>query len=886
MTSLRSRFLSISHLTACQLGMLVLLGGVLLGGYRLNAQPDPSERTIDEDGVLTLEEFIIQERPPEEYGLGPQGRTAEGYFAGALRIEEIPRSVTLISQEAMRQYGLRDFSDLPDVGAGTARINYFGISGAPFLRGTNAGIYFNGMLRAFQLNEMPTSFGSLEELELVKGPAPAHLTPTLVGGFANFRPKQPYFRDSLTRVEFEVGAWQHYRGQVDQGQALVLFDRPAAYRVSVTGQLAGSYYDEVRNDFLSVYSSLKVRLTEDVTFFTGAEFYTFASGEVPGWNRPTQELIYDNRYVLGEPAELTSPAWGGTVVRTLTEFPYTLLVNPALHALAVPGDEARARIPADLRAHMIDLNDPAQRALLYALLPASEVPGFLLPDPSNPASVAAWQGLQAETAAALAEASQPAQDAFVYTPEYFAAGGEVLTVPLDGDSILSSDEDYADSRNALWFGDLIINRPDRVWTHQLFGEWVETEKLSTYGYAVETRQQVANWKLRVEEKQPPWRGALEYGAEVRFHEARTRQDFFAEPFSRRDLSRGTISPNSIVRAGPQRDSAGRNLWSPAIGANLRSQTYQGAVFATGSIEVGEHLTLHGNLRGEVFHWRTGLPSGIDRADAALQVSASRNGSDKVVGFAFQPVVHLSENLNLYAAVQLGTGVDPSTGGVIFDGGNFTSTELYELGLKGSFLNGRLFASVTAYAWDQARFNPRDARAEPIRGQGVEFEATWEVREGITLQGSFTALRTWLRADALGFGALPLTEEEWALRGGLLNAGGGRTVANNPELIYPGFPELSAGLLAVFELPYGFGISGGPRWQEAFWHNFDRTIRLPSALIWNANVFYRHGAWEVFLALENLSDEEYYASVDPVFAANTLVIQERPFRWRISVAYSF
>jgi len=110
-------------------------------------------------------------------------------------------------------------------------------------------------------------------MDVVKGPAPAHFGPGLVGGFVNLVPKSPYFDQTRGSLKLTAGADDFYNAQLDVGGPTLLFGRPAAYRVSVTGQLAGSYYHRIHHDYASLYAALKTAVAPDVTLFTGTEYF-------------------------------------------------------------------------------------------------------------------------------------------------------------------------------------------------------------------------------------------------------------------------------------------------------------------------------------------------------------------------------------------------------------------------------------------------------------------------------------------------------------------------------------------------------------------------------------------------------------------------------------
>lgn len=841
-----------------------------------------------EESLVELPEFAIAEgRLGRERGLSPVGLILDEPMGRGQTAFDVPRAITVLTAEAMERFDIRSFEDLERAGPGTARINYFGIAGAPILRGTKAGTYFNGMLRAYQRNEMPVSFGSLERLDIVRGAAPAHFTPTPVGGFVNFVPRSPFFDARRHAAEFVVGAWDEYRAHLDGGGPTELGAWPAAWRATATVQRAGTAYDRVRHDYVSAYGALNVRVAPGLLLATGAEFYDFRSNENAGWNRVTQDLIDRGRYIVGEPPDQASAAWGGTVPRPLLEFPTSALVNPALHALAVPGELARTRIPEALRARMIDLNDPVQVASLYALRAEAEVPPSLRPNPASPnyaAQLALFQQRRASAQAALDAIGASPQDAYVYTPSYFAAGGEVLTDPIGRRQVLADERDFADSRNGLFFLDLEnLRRADFTWKNQLMVEGLTTDKQSSYGYAFQTRQWLVADKFTFAAEWPALRSRALLGAEARATFATVRQDFAAEPFGRRDLTRSEIGANTLVLAGADRAPDGLNLWSFSAGANIRSQLTQGAAFAVVSTDWHERLATHVSLRGEGVAYRTRLPSGIDRATPAVAAAAEARDGRGFALVGLHPVWRAHRAVNVHGTWQRGTALDPAPGGAIYGSGNFSRAELEEVGVKFA-PDRRWFAAMAAYRWAQSNYNARDARAEPLRGRGVEAEFVWEPSERWSLMGAFTMQRKWLDAPALGFGTLARTPEQWALTAGVLTGAGNRTFPRNPDLIYSGFPERLGRVGAVARLGGGWSASLGTTWRAAYWLNFDRTLRLPEALLWDGGLTWERGAWLWRLQGENLTNERYFIGAAPGFSGNATVTPGPGIGVRATVRY--
>jgi len=830
----------------------------------------------DEEALFELEAFIVEESAQTQTEtLSPLSAEVDSLLGESLSPEAIPRGLSILPPELLATLQIESYEDLDKFGAGTQRINYFGLAGSAFIRGARAGTYFNGMLRAYQRNEMPMSFGSLESLEIIKGPVPAGFSPTLVGGAVNQIPKSPFFNREHGLFQVRIGSWDERHVELDYGAPLLLFgNKPAAYRISYTGHRADRFYENVPNDYDSLYASAKIKLSERHRLFVGGEYYNFRSSEIPGINRPTPELVANRRYVIGEPPRLTSPEWDGTVARPLLQFPQSLTVNPALFSLSVPGKRARAEIPQALRAQMLDLNDPAVVANLYSVLPANEVPPFAAEARVEAAAI--LDGLPKETT-----------DAYVYTPAYFAAGGEALTETLAREKVLADPEDKADAWDAIAFADLEsrLANGSRLRT-RLFAERMSTEKRSTYGFAFDSDQTVLNGRVEWLGNFPGADDPLTVGADLRFSRAETLQDFDAEPFSRRDLSRESISTNSVVRSGDYVGPDGLNYWSSFGNASQKSDLWQAAMYGGGHYNIGEAWKIHYGLRLEQAWWEVGLPGEVDRASESRRAARKESGRSELYQLHLNPTFEVLPGVFLYGALQLGKVLAPGDGGDISGEKNFPDAELFETGIKANLLDGKFYTALSVYHWDQASFSSLDAQARPLRAKGIEWETTAEVTPRLTLLAAFTAQRVHLRGDMLGFGALPQDEEGWALNAGVLNAAGGRSVPNNPDMIFAGMPELSGHLYAVFEVTEKWQVSGGPLWRDRYAHDMGRTIWIPESTVWSVQSRYDGGSWWLRLHVENLFDEEYWLGQDPVFSAGTLILQAPGRRVSVTAGLRF
>jgi iron complex outermembrane receptor protein len=807
----------------------LLIGSTLGLPFVLGAQSD--------DRLQELETFIARETALQaEDSLLPTVRQTNSVFGVNRDLIELPRAVTILTPEIMKQFGVQDFSDLQRVTAGAAAPNFYGVPGTPFMRGDFAGTFFNGMQRLYQRNEQPTSFGSLEAMDVVKGPAPANFGATQAGGYVNFIPKSPYFDMFRGSLQATVGSYDMYRIQMDIGGPQLIFDRPSAYRLSFTAQQADSYYNDVGNDFLSLYGAIKSQLSESLTLFTGAEFYKFRSNENAGWNRVTQDLVDNGNYIIGDVADQTSAAFFGFADR------------PSIPFIGAFGGESAT------------IGSTAFDGIVGG--------GIIAPNPTP-----GLEGLLGPNGE--------------YTAAYLNAGGQVATVRLRGNQVLSDPSDYANSESFLLFKDLVSTaNPDRTLKNQVLVDVLRARKLSSYGYAFFSDQFVFENKLTAMQTiEPGITIDLVYGASLRYAWAKQLQDFAIEPFSRRDISQPVISANSIVLTGPQRAAFGdtRNFWAQGGESNA----YTASIFLSGDAKITETFSIIAGIRGDVTKFDFSIPDEFERNANRGNTLVDTNKNYFTVNV--NPILRVTENVSVYGAVQIGTALNPTQGGVIQGKGNFAEAELYEVGAKFKAFDGKLFSSVAAYYFDKSAFDEINQVDFPIRGEGFEFESTWQVNDIVTLVGNFTAQRVYRRSMP-GFRFFATQEFFMPMvAGGLYALGGdadGLIARNNPDLVTPGNPEVVANLFAVVNLPSGFGFSFGPTFRDGYWHNFERTVRLPKTMIWNGNVYYRADRWELFLAVTNIFGEDYFYGSDPGFAANTIITKAPGAEANLTFTFKF
>lgn len=846
--------------------------------------PDSTQDKATAD-LPELEEFVAEETGDDFLGksIMQTSGPAAGVYPYPMDLTEIPRAVTNITPETMEDFGIRGLQEIQRVSANTTQANTFGIAGIPYIRGRNANVFFNGMRKLYQRNEAPTSVYGAESMVVVKGAAPAYLGPSRIGGYVNLVPKAPNLSESEGHIQATVGSYDFFQGQIDGSTPFTVGDMPGAFRASVTGQRANSYYNNVENNFIEAFASAVIQLDENNSIFTGGEFFYSQANENPGWNRVTQDLIDNGRYITGTPVDLTSGYAGGRVGKGSVPG-YGGAFATGVFA---PGSPLSTPIPEGrigANAGPIPFPDnPDGSQVTNGPYPAGTQFGALIP-----------------STAFISNNATPTQVALLgpngeYTPQYLAAGGPVETQQIAGNQVLVDPEDVADSQDFLYFLDWENTAdPDRKLENKLYLEYFGTKRRSSYGFSIEADQFAIEDRFSVTQKADDLfksgeKNTIVYGASFRYTFAKMLRDFDAEPFSRRDVSKAAIPDNTRVATGDQLNADGTNNWSYFSNASIESDLYETGIFTNWHTEWNDWLQTVADLRGELLTFDSRQPSEpnypaqnyIRFAGETADASGTRGGG----GAGFSPIVTVTEGINLYATVNYTTTQLFESTNAVRGADSFGQATLYEVGAKAQLFDNTLYAGVAAYYFDEDRLQAQNANQLKVRGEGLEFETTWAPNEWFSLLGTAGYQRVYLRND-LPFRFQYAGQRLPLVAGGNFASGGdptGLVSQNNPDKVVPVVPEFTANLFAIVQTPIGLGAGIGPSYRASYWLNYEHTLKAPSAVIWNAIAFYRQENWEVLVELTNLFSEEYFLGGTD-FASNTLVTQAAPIEAKVTLTW--
>ncbi len=208
---------------------------VAMSGAPLWAQAVASDQA--DDDIVRLTPFTVQE--DKDYGyLKTNSSTATRIN---MAIQKIPLSVSVVSEDFIKDTGMRDISDILRYQASAAGDNRMGVlqpatsftpSGNISLRGfpVNARLR-NGLLRYNNYN-----LDAVERVEVIKGPAAIFFGMAFPGGVINYVTKKPQFHKVPTTLSLSYG------GEGDRmGSTRVTLDHNAALSKKAAFRIVGAW---------------------------------------------------------------------------------------------------------------------------------------------------------------------------------------------------------------------------------------------------------------------------------------------------------------------------------------------------------------------------------------------------------------------------------------------------------------------------------------------------------------------------------------------------------------------------------------------------------------------------------------------------------------------
>jgi iron complex outermembrane recepter protein len=431
-----------------------------------------------------------------------------------------------------------------------------------------------------------------------------------------------------------------------------------------------------------------------------------------------------------------------------------------------------------------------------------------------------------------------------------------------------------------------------------YDEWVPTD------WAIDSREEF-HWDIHGGSS---FTDRTVSGVDLRYQRLVGYSDYTNEPFFLYDLSKPT---SEILYPGYNNNDPNANFGGFPVpghpgyaGFGLGGDPTNQDSFLTQVGVFTQHDLVFTPKLSAVIGLRADYISGISRSSNMVGVPLGtfyNSRGHNVDPSLFGSVVYkLAPETSVYVTVD---SVDAIVGGGNFGGVDGTAGDeglknalktnslLEEAGIKSSFLDHKLYTSASVYY--QRRTQPElRAPSSLIRSRGIELEAVYQqskafnVNANVTFQhivregaGFYEQTGDYLDGYPVGF-----------IVDGKSGTGvGSPNFTSNPAyqtIRATGLPSFLANAFAVYQLPSGFGIGGGPQFTGEMKANQEDTLHIPAQYSIDTFLFYKQKTWDIQLSIKNLTNRRNLAAIDPNFAGNDTIYVDEPLNASLTVRYRF
>ncbi len=788
-----------------------------------------------------MQTIVVTASSAPESSVLPSDQTINSVLGTNLSDQDTPRNVTPVNAELLNAANIQSMADFVKVAPSAYTTDEFGVASVPVIRGQNAEVYINGMQRTTRGDGPPTSFNSVEQANVVTGPASAVYGPTQnTGGYVDLITKQPYFDRFHDDTQFTYGSYDEKMWTEDFGGPII--PDVLAYRVSYQGDYSGSYYNNIKTQSNDGFFALAFKPNSDFHVDFNSEFYDGRFDENIGWDRPTQGLIDGHQYSTGGTTAFGGTSAGGTGVGTpqppsspgtyggVIYSPGTTTLSPQ-STLVAPGDSSYGK---DVNAELSE--------------------SYTANDNLSFVNRTYFEYLELRETQ-LAEAFTNLQDSNIVQDRF-----EVhfdFDTPIGNAPSSRRAEDPKDLTSAASAKSTSIQAP-----------------------FIDPKSEIIT------------------GVALKYINGLGYQDYFSADFlNATDLSTG-VYPNVPL----QRQAAGSTVF-PVPGANFyaypgtygqpntnREEAYAVSPFFQHQITFTPQWMLLYSGRADVLYDDLNDPLGSYVGNTAqAQTSQVLATADASIDYKPQPWVTLYSTFDFnesYAGNEEGGFDTYSNGGqsVDYHYKNF----LYEGGAKLDLLDHTVFATADGYFQTHNTTNALGFN-EQIRTIGAEVSTTYQPDKHFYLALNESYLDSIVVDPAAEY-----TRDVYdAFSTNSVGVSGTGVGAPN-FLPYPaghyreaGLPQFLLSGLASYKLDNGFGASMNYVITDPIPTSEAENVWIPWQYEIDASLFYQHKGFSARVTLYNITDQHNFSTGGTLTGSgNDLITIHEPFHWEATLGYQF
>ena len=463
------------------------------------------------------------------------------------------------------------------------------------------------------------------------------------------------------------------------------------------------------------------------------------------------------------------------------------------------------------------------------------------------------------------------------------------TTTLSRRDVLTGKNDRLDNIAKTGYFDIIF-APDSGYEikNQLFYDGIKNINENAYGFSQFHRSWVIEDKIVISKTFDTTAGKFSFQASpsIRYTKFLHGDDFNFEYFHRVDLTQG-YTPLSDRLLSTECDCNYTNY--------LKGHYTDYGFAGLADLDFDFGLDIVAGVRYDTIDVKsTNIVEKLRVTPAVISGSGSKggwswNGSVSYkLPFGLIPYVTASRQTTVIAGQ--GSEIDAATAA----GGTFiTASKLYEGGVKGSWLDNKLYAALSVYKQERTDHNIQSSTVnQSVETKGVEAEFRWSVDRHFLVTGAYTRTEvtnlTFLDAGStfsfFGIEDLVNVTDPTLFLGG--QPGGLVSIPNKAAAARAGIPKNLYSLTGTYSFDNGIALSASVVKVDSVYSGQSRVVKLPAYTLVDLGASYTKDNWLFRLVVKNATNERYFRANFTELFGSTIVLPERPRSFQATVSYKF
>ncbi|MEM0911372.1 MAG: TonB-dependent receptor plug domain-containing protein [Pseudomonadota bacterium] len=461
------------------------------------------------------------------------------------------------------------------------------------------------------------------------------------------------------------------------------------------------------------------------------------------------------------------------------------------------------------------------------------------------------------------------------------------TTTLGRNQVLVAPDDTLENTVETLYFDIIYVTDNWEITNQMFYEAYDNLNENAYGFSQFHDSWVFENKLifATEIETDSLLAQFQISPSIRHTDFLHGDDFTNEYFDRRDLTGPSTALDRrllATRIGRDYDNFDDGDYTNLGIAVLTDITWDMGLNIVLGVRYDE-IDVETTSRGDLLL----TPGPVETVEETFDGTSWNTSISYKTPFGLIPYITAAEQSTLVAGQGAEIGV-----GQVRDGA-FDTSELFEYGIKGSFLDDTLYFALSVYEQERTDFNAQAiVTNSTTENEGVEFELRWVVNENLVVGAGYTNLKVFnLTALENGnqfgfFGVedLPNVTDPSLLYGGAVI--GLNLVEDKDDARKAGIPENIYTLTATYDFQNGYAANASVIRADETFSGFSQVVELPSYTLVNLGVSYEAESWTASLNIKNATDETYFRANFPDLFGAQIVLPELPRHYQAKFSYIF